>query len=288
MDKKEFIIKGLSYRLHSTNLLDDMSFSVQEDEKLAILGINGSGKSLLLDGILGNIECTCEANSFLDDRQKYGPYGVLYDTFSSFPLLKVREIVSLLSIIFNHRVDQSLLKKFGVTDLLDKQFKVLSKGENKKLGIYAALFFEPKIVFMDEPLDGLDPNSRNRFWETISGISCTMIFTTHVWEEVRLYANKIMFVKDGKTLNQPASSDELLTKYCPYKGKIVISRENGQFSCLTSPDIGKEKQSYEYAYYYKSQEEKEELLRKFNNNRITNLSILPITLRDVYNYIIKQ
>ena len=90
MSKKEFVIEGLSYRLNSMILLDNISFSVQENKKLAILGVNGSGKSLLLDGMLGNINCSYKTNSFLDGRLEKGPYGVLYDTFSSFPLLYVR------------------------------------------------------------------------------------------------------------------------------------------------------------------------------------------------------
>ena len=267
--------------------MDNISFSVQENQKLAILGVNGSGKSLLLDGMLGNIDCSYKTNSFLDGRAENGPYGVLYDTFSSFPLLKVREIVSLLSKIYEHAINESLLERLGLLGLLDKQFKVLSKGENKKLGIYAALFFEPKIVFLDEPLDGLDPNSRNVFWETISGMTCTVIFTTHIWEEATMYADNVMFVKDGKALNQPAPSAELLDKYCPYRGKIVISGESEQLFGFSMPQSSKENQNYEYTYYYYSNEEKDELLRKFNNNRMTNLSILPITLRDVYNYITK-
>lgn len=287
MSKKEFVIEGLSYRLNSMILLDNISFFVQENQKLAILGVNGSGKSLLLDGMLGNINCSYKTNSFLDGRLEKGPYGVLYDTFSSFPLLKVREIVSLLSKIYEHAINESLLERLGLLGLLDKQFKVLSKGENKKLGIYAALFFEPKIVFLDEPLDGLDPNSRNMFWETISGMACTVIFTTHIWEEATMYADNVMFIKDGKALNQPAPSAELLDKYCPYRGKIVISGESEQLFGFSLPQSSKENQNYEYTYYYSSNEEKDELLRKFNNNRITNLSILPITLRDVYNYISK-
>ena len=265
--------------------MDNISFTVQENQKLAILGINGSGKSLLLDGILGNIDCDFEKNSFIEGKLDHGPYGILYDTYSSFPLLKVREIISLLSVIYNHKPNDSLLEKFILHDLFDKQLKVLSKGENKKLGIYASLFFEPKVVFMNEPLDGLDPNSRYLFWETISCMSCTVIFTTHIWEEVTLHADKVMFIKDGKILNQPTPASELIDKYCPFKGKIVLSDSNLQFPVVSPSDREHTSPNYEYTHYYTTDKELNDLLLKFNNNHITNLSILPITLRDVYNYI---
>ncbi|MCI5560886.1 MAG: ABC transporter ATP-binding protein [Phocaeicola sp.] len=286
MNRKEFEIVNLSYRLSSKILLDNISFTVQENQKLAILGVNGSGKSLLFDGILGNIVCDFDKNSFIEKVHESGPYGILYDVFASFPLLTVREIVSLLSIIYNHKVDNALLEKFCLYELFDKQLKVLSKGENKKLGIYASLFFEPKVVFMDEPLDGLDPNSRHLFWDTISCMECTVIFTTHIWEEVTLHADAVMFIKDGKILNNPTPASELIGKYCPFEGKIVLSEI--QALLLDSiPYWVHNKLNNEYIFYYTTDEEKRELLLKFNNNHISNLSILPITLRDVYNYITK-
>lgn len=242
----------------------------------------------MLDGILGNIDCNFEKNTFVANKEEYGPYGILYDTFSSFPLLKVREIVSLLSTIYNHKTNDSLLEKFCLHELFDKPLKVLSKGESKKLGIYAALFFEPKIIFMDEPLDGLDPNARHLFWDTISCLSSTVIFTTHMWEEVTSHADTIMFIKDGKILNQPTPSSTLIDKHCPFKGKIVLSEGNSPpFDICSSEQKYNSHPSYEHTYYYTTDKERQELLLQLNNHRVTNLSILPITLRDVYNYITK-
>ena len=149
--------------------------------------------------------------------------GVLYDQFSSIPLLKVGEILKLLEALYKTSENSELIKNLNIHLLKDKFFKVLSKGERKKIGLYASLFFKPKLLILDEPTDGLDPEFRDFFWNFIKNNKQTLLITTHLWEEVSSISDKILFIEKGKILNKPLSYSELLDKV-KVKGKVIIEK----------------------------------------------------------------
>ncbi|UWS41899.1 ATP-binding cassette domain-containing protein [Riemerella anatipestifer] len=204
--------------------------------------------------------------------------GVLYDQFSTLPLLKVKEVVDLLSSIYGKKQNEQLLHNLGIIPLMNKYFKVLSKGERKKLGLYSCLFFEPKYLFLDEPTDGLDPEFREFFWQYIKNSEVTLLLTTHLWEEAIRVADKVMFIENGRILNTPQTY-EILYKEIGLIGKIV----------LESKIDFENKDKYKHYFtedrllvYYKTEQEKKELLEYIQSKELFGYSVLPIDITDIY------
>jgi ABC-2 type transport system ATP-binding protein len=281
-------IRDISLKVSGLKLLNKVSFDLTVGDTLAILGTNGSGKSLLIDCMLGNIDCECKNNTLLNLLHDKRKLGILYDTFASFPLLKVKEVMSLLSEIYEKPFDERLITLLGIDKIQDKKMKVLSKGENKKMGIYCALFHHPEVIIMDEPVDGLDPIARSHFWNIITNVTSTVIFTTHLWNEIETCTNKLLLLHKGKALNEPMNINELKRTYCPYAGKIVVFNtgkhlfETDNFVTINNG------QENGFCFYFANEVEKEVILEDISRKKINSFSILPIEIKDVYDYLIKK
>ncbi|MDR0603288.1 MAG: ABC transporter ATP-binding protein [Bacteroidales bacterium] len=278
-------IENLSLNISGIELLHDISFDVEKGDIFAILGSNGSGKSLLLDCLLGNIKSSFNRNTILENRFDKQKSGILYDSFASIPILKVKEILSWLSVLFEKEMNNGLIEDLNINNILNKQLKVLSKGENKRLGIYAALFHCPELVILDEPSDGLDPIIRSKFWNILSNMDSTVIFTTHIWTEVENIATKILFLHKGKVLNTPMSSAQLIETYLPYQGKIAIYNTYKDILLINGSDYYEEENVC--YFYYKGEMEKDALLNSIKK-KVINYSVLPIELKDVYSFLTKK
>lgn len=271
-------IENLTYSLNNIKLLDDISFSLNENETLAVLGHNGSGKSLLIDCIMGNLKFEGNIENRIKNKNEL---GVLYDQFSSIPLLKVGEILKILEAVYKIEKENTLVKDLEIEALKYKFFKVLSKGERKKLGLYASLFFNPKFIILDEPTDGLDPEFRNLFWNVVNRREQTLLLTTHLWEEAVLSFDKIVFIEKGRILNYPMPFDELKKKM-NVTGKVVLEKKTQNlewFQKFKTLSIGNK-----LFTYYKNDSEKKEIIDYISreNQDIENYSVLPLNVKDIY------
>ncbi|WP_302304617.1 ATP-binding cassette domain-containing protein [Culturomica massiliensis] len=278
-------VNNLSLDIHGKKLLKNISFEVERGDVFAILGSNGAGKSLLLDCLIGNIDSSYDKNTLCENAFDKNKCGILYDSFASIPLLKVKEIFSWLSVLFGKEIDFKLIEQLEIRNILAKQFKVLSKGENKKAGIYAALFHNPELVILDEPTDGLDPIVRNKFWDILCETGNTIIFTTHIWNEVENIATKVLFLHQGAVLNIPMSPVNLINNYLPYKGKIVVFKADRDHLPLCKDNYYEDEQMC--CLYYKNEVEKEEYLKEIKK-KVVNYSVLSPELKDVYRFLINQ
>lgn len=265
-------VKNLRFKNQNKTILHDISFDVVKGEKYLILGHNGSGKSLLIDCILDNINYK---GSIIKKTLSNDRIGVLYDQFATFPLLKVKEILSLLESMYSTVRSHHLIEQLGIEPLFNKFFKVLSKGEKKKIGLYAVLFAEKDLLILDEPTDGLDPEIRDVFWNLINTCDKTVLLTTHIWEEGKVFADKIIFLENGVILNKAQSYQELITNF-PFKGKVVTASEpkDSDFVSIKVDD-----QNF---IYFKNQGQKELIINKVSNSDYSGYSVMPIDLKDVY------
>lgn len=268
-------IKNLNLKEKEKILLKNISFDIEENETLMILGHNGSGKSLLIDCILGNLNYDGE---IIINKWNKNKIGILYDHFSSLPLLKVKEILQLIESLYGVSRNENLINELGISRLMNKFFKVLSKGENKKVGLYASLFMNPELLILDEPSDGLDPEFRKSFWEIIRKFKGTVILTTHLWEEAKFISDKIVFIENGIILNQPINFNEKVSEL-RMKGKVVVE----QIDQLSINKVFKTVISENKIYiYFHNEEEKMKIIEDLNRNVNSSFSVLPIDLQDVY------
>jgi ABC-type multidrug transport system ATPase subunit len=203
------------YKNSNTNAVDGVSFDVREGELFAFLGVNGAGKSTLI-----NILCTLISKSNGNvkvcgyDIDKQGEdirrsIGVVFQNnvmdaqLSVFDNLAVRAtFYNLNKIQIKERIDQ-LSGRLGMADYLNRPYGKLSGGQRRKCDIARALVANPRILFLDEPTTGLDPQSRIDMWNVIQDIQkqfhTTVFMSTHYMEEVNI-ADRVAIIDKGRLL----------------------------------------------------------------------------------------
>lgn len=194
--------------------VDGISFSVKEGEIFGILGPNGAGKTTTLEMIEGLREP--DGGELLIDGQKVWPdpskikylIGVQLQTTALFDYLKVNEIISLFASFYDIKLTlrelESLLNAVGLMEKSDAYVNQLSGGQQQRLSISLALVNDPKVVFLDEPTTGLDPQARRNLWDVVRKINRegkTIVITTHYMEEAQILCERIAIMDKGKIIS---------------------------------------------------------------------------------------
>jgi ABC-2 type transport system ATP-binding protein len=196
-----------------------ISFNVMEGEIFGLLGPNGAGKSTTLEIIETLREKTSgevTVNGFNLDKQPNEIkkiIGVQLQTSGYYPGLKLTELISLFAGLYNEPVDpMHLLDTVNLRDKASNKFKELSGGQKQRFSIATTLINKPKIIFLDEPTTGLDPQARRNLWELIRGIrerGTTVIITTHYMDEAEMLCDRVAIIDNGKIISL-ASPDKLI------------------------------------------------------------------------------
>ena len=192
-----------------------ISFDVHEGEIFGLLGPNGAGKSTTLE-IIETLRSKTSGkvlvNGFDLDRQPdeiKKIIGVQLQTSGFYPGLNLVELVELFAGLYNRRVHAlELLERVNLRDKAAAKVKELSGGQKQRFSIATTLINDPKIIFLDEPTTGLDPQARRNLWELIREIrskGTTVILTTHYLDEAEYLCDRVAIVDSGKivALNSP-------------------------------------------------------------------------------------
>lgn len=192
--------------------VDQLSFEVKKGEIFGLLGVNGAGKTTTFRMIMGLLEPT-EGIITLDgkkiDYTVSDSIGFLTEERSLLTKLTVREqayFYGNLKGMNNKQILnrlESLLKRFGVEEYIDKKIKELSKGNQQKIQFIMAILHEPKLLILDEPFSGLDPFNVELFKEVILEMSkkgSMIIFSSHRMEHVELFCKKLVILVNGKSV----------------------------------------------------------------------------------------
>jgi len=203
------------YSTANTNAVDGVSFEVFPGELFCLLGVNGAGKSTTINIICTLVEKTTgdvRLNGLTlgkDDDAIRQSIGVVFQGNVLDAVLTAEE--NILSRAAFYGLDQQAAKKrlaylaerLSMTSFLDRRYAKLSGGQRRKCDIARALLGSPKILFLDEPTTGLDPQSRIELWETIEEIrkesQMTVFLTTHYMEETE-GADRVAIMDFGKIL----------------------------------------------------------------------------------------
>lgn len=207
--------------------LDEVSISVQEGCCFGLLGPNGAGKSTMMKIITGIVSADRgnirvlnlnlqEQISSIRRQIGYVPQEItLYDKLSAVQNLKFfGEMYGLRGTDLKKRIAH-VLEQVGLTDRASEAIRTYSGGMKRRINIAAALMHNPKLVILDEPTVGIDPQSRNHIFEMIrelrkSGV--TIIYSTHYMEEVEALCDEIAIIDHGKVVTQ-GSLHNLLEQY---------------------------------------------------------------------------
>ena len=200
--------------------LDEVSFSVEKGEFIAIVGPSGSGKSTLLH-MLGGVEKPTSGRVFVDGKDIYEQndeelavfrrrqIGLIYQFYNLIPILSVKENISLPFLMDGRNVNESRLEELlEVLDLKDRQEALpgqLSGGQQQRVSIGRALINAPALVLADEPTGNLDSKNSQEIVELLKRSNKeykqTLFLITHD-ENIELQAERIIFLDDGKILRE--------------------------------------------------------------------------------------
>lgn len=209
-----------------------ISFSVAPGECYGLLGPNGAGKSTTLEMIEQII--SPDAGKILFEGEKPGAsfqekLGIQFQKTALFPKLTAAECLNTYAKFYAQTRDvNELIEKFQLSDFLSRRHDKLSGGQRQRLLLAMALISRPKLILLDEPTTGLDPQSRRALWRAIEEIRKSgesVILTTHYMEEAEKLCDRIAIVDHGKIICE-GPPKELIKEHLP--GAVVeISKESG-------------------------------------------------------------
>jgi len=217
MSRTIISVKNLQKKYGDFEAVKGISFDVQEGEIFGLLGPNGAGKSSTLE-IIETLREKTSGTVMVDglDLDTHPEaikkiIGVQLQTSGYYPGLNLSELIELFSGLYNRSVNVKEL--LGLVNLQDKakaKYKELSGGQKQRFSIATTLINQPKIIFLDEPTTGLDPQARRNLWDLIKDIrdkGTTVIITTHYMDEAEVLCDRVAIVDAGHiiAINSPGS-----------------------------------------------------------------------------------
>lgn len=207
----ELKIENLSKRFQDVAAVDNISCLLTTGV-YGLLGVNGAGKTTLMRMLCTLLKPT-EGRILWDGQDIFkldGAYrrilGYLPQEFGYYPDFTVRDYLNYIASIKGLRPAVArkrttlLLQQVGLTDAENKKMKKLSGGMKRRVGIAQAMLNDPKILILDEPTAGLDPNERIRFRNLISELALDrlVLLSTHIVSDIEYIAHEILLMKEGK------------------------------------------------------------------------------------------
>ncbi len=200
-------VKDLRKKYGDFEAVKGISFEVEEGEIFGILGPNGAGKTTTLEIIETLREKTSGEvivdgiNLDKDPQAIKNIIGVQLQAAGYYPNLNLKQIIDLFSGLYNRDVDaMALLDTVNLRDKAKNKFKELSGGQKQRFSIATTLINQPKVIFLDEPTTGLDPQARRNLWELIKQLrenGATVVLTTHYMDEAEELCGRVAIIDSG-------------------------------------------------------------------------------------------
>ena len=203
-------VNSVSKSYKSQKALNNISFSADKGQIIGFLGPNGAGKSTMMKIITGYIKPN-SGEVFVDEidvlknpiaAQKV--IGYLPEHNPLYAEMYVREYLQFQAAIYKVAKSQieDCIEKVGLSLEVNKKIHQLSKGYQQRVGIAAAILHNPKILILDEPTTGLDPNQIIEIRALIQelGKNKTVLFSTHIMQEVEAVCDRVIIIKKGQIL----------------------------------------------------------------------------------------
>ncbi len=220
MQKKTIIsVSNLVKNYGKFEAVKGISFEVYEGEIFGLLGPNGAGKSTTLEIIETLRDKTSGEvvvdgfNLDKDPNEIKKVIGVQLQTSGYYPGLNLSELIELFCGLYNRSIPAiELLDLVNLRDKAKSKYKELSGGQKQRFSIATTLINNPRIIFLDEPTTGLDPQARRSLWELIKGIrdkGTTVIITTHYMDEAEVLCDRVAIIDSGKIIAME-SPDKLI------------------------------------------------------------------------------
>jgi ABC-2 type transport system ATP-binding protein len=211
MAKQSIItVKNLVKNYGDFKAVKGISFEVYEGEIFGLLGPNGAGKTTTLE-IIETLRDKTSGEIIVDGfnidtdaasiKQRI---GVQLQAAGYYPNLNLSELIELFSGLYGiDRSPMEMLEKVNLAEKAKSKYKELSGGQKQRFSIATTLINNPRIVFLDEPTTGLDPQARRNLWDLIREIrdqGTTVVITTHYMDEAEVLCDRVAFVDGGNVI----------------------------------------------------------------------------------------
>lgn len=288
-------VKNFTKRYGDFTAVNDISFRVEEGTVFAFLGPNGAGKSTTINTLCTIFEKTSgtlliDGKDVTDQKSEVrSAIGVVFQDSTLDAKMTIEENLKMHCVFYNipkREVEERIQFVLKLVDLLGERKKLvgaLSGGMKRRVEIARGLIHYPKVLFLDEPTTGLDPQTRAHIWEYIIKLqkerNITIFLTTHYMEEAEI-CNKIAIIDGGS----------IVAHDTPYALKKMYTKDKAYISTKNETELEKLLGQYELAYvkkdtYYKVEAENlDRLLQVLSSHRedITNIEIKKGTFNDVF------
>jgi len=217
-------MRNIIKRYGDQAVVDHLNLEVIEGEVLGLLGPNGAGKSTTINMLCGLIDANEGDITLFGQKQNARNLearkglGLVTQDITLFSELSAKENLRYIGGLYglrgaklNRRVEE-VLKFIGLTDHSKKRPKQLSGGMQRRLNIGCALIHQPKLLIMDEPTVGIDPQSRNHILESVKKLAergTTIIYTSHYMEEVQAVCDRVVIMDMGRVIAE-GTVDQLI------------------------------------------------------------------------------
>lgn len=202
------VVKNLVKKFGDFTAVDDISFSVKKGEIFGILGPNGAGKTTTLE-IIETLQQQTSGEVWVDGVNAVehpwevkSRIGVQLQSSNFYPQLTLVELLKMFAAMYDITVDpMAMLKKVQLEDKAKSYVEKLSGGQKQRFSIASTLVNNPKVIFLDEPTTGLDPQARINLWDMIREIQktgTTLVLTTHYMDEAQKLCDRLAIMDHGK------------------------------------------------------------------------------------------
>ena len=204
------VVDNFSKSYDSRRVVDQLRFTVHSGEVFALLGPNGAGKTTTVETLEGyripdqgsvrvlGLDPVREAQTLKPQ------IGVMLQQDGLYPGLTAREVLHLFAGYYQHAQDvATLLERVGLTSAAKTRCRRLSGGQKRRLALAVALIGKPRLLFLDEPTAGMDPQARLATWEIIRELKqqgATVLLTTHLMDEAERLADRVAIIDHGRLI----------------------------------------------------------------------------------------
>lgn len=203
-------VQNLVKKYKDFTAVDDITFSVKAGEIFGILGPNGAGKTTTLE-IMETLKQLTSGKVIIDNHDvTQHPWevkqriGVQLQSSAFYPELRLTELLDMFAAMYDVHINpMEMLKEVELEDKAKNYVKQLSGGQKQRFSIASTLINQPKVIFLDEPTTGLDPQARIHLWAMVKKINkagVTIVLTTHYMDEAEQLCDRIAVMDNGKIL----------------------------------------------------------------------------------------
>ena len=300
---KVFETQHLTKRYGAEAVLKDVCLSLGHGHCVALLGHNGAGKTTLLKILLGLTAPSEGQVSLLghDPRGRDGDevrraVGYLPESVTFPPGMSGRELMRFYARLKRVDVTQCdrLLERVGLTEAARRRVKTYSKGMRQRLGLAQALLGDPRLLFLDEPTNGLDPPLRLQFYDVIRSLTdagATAIVSSHMLTEIEARADLVAILCEG-ALAAFGTLDALRrSSHLPYRLRLQVEIDSvGEIAEAIGRDFALDRVDGEVMDFICPTPDKMAIVRRVAalNGVVRDVDIMPPRLEDIYAHFVDE